>query len=221
MASRHRSNPLALAILICLYERPMHPYEAANTLRQRNKHESVRLNYGSLYSVFASLERRGLIVAAGVSREGRLPERTIYELTDAGRVEIHDWLTDLVGTPVKEYPDFEAALSFLPALPPGDVVALLEERATRLEIELAQAHAGREVAQKLHLPRLFWVEGEFHTVLLEAELGYVRRLARDIASGALDGAGWWRHAHEVDGPAALPPIGDYLNGDPASDGSRR
>jgi len=76
MSARHRSNPLALAVLICLSERPMHPYEAAATLRQRYKDESVRLNYGSLYSVFASLERRGLIVAADVSREGRLPERT-------------------------------------------------------------------------------------------------------------------------------------------------
>ena len=31
------SNPLALAILVLLYERPMHPYEMANTLRERRK----------------------------------------------------------------------------------------------------------------------------------------------------------------------------------------
>ena len=126
MAAANRSNPLALAVLICLVERPMHPYEVATTLRQRDKHESVRLNYGSLYAVVDSLERRGLIAAPGTAREGRLPERTVYELTEAGRVEAHDWLTDLIATPVKEYPAFEAALSFLPALPPDDVVALLE-----------------------------------------------------------------------------------------------
>jgi len=62
VAVRNRSNPLALAVLICLSERPMHPYEVATTLRQRQKHESVRLNYGSLYAVVASLEKRGLIV---------------------------------------------------------------------------------------------------------------------------------------------------------------
>ncbi len=82
MASRNRSNPLALAVLICLYERPMHPYEVATTLRQRNKHESVRLNYGSLYAVVASLEKRGLIAAQETMRAGRLPERTVYALTD-------------------------------------------------------------------------------------------------------------------------------------------
>ena len=144
MASRNRSNPLALAVLICLYERPMHPYEVATTLRQRNKHESVRLNYGSLYAVVASLERRGLIIPVETAREGRLPERTVYELTDAGRVETHDWLTDLIATPVKEYPSFEAALSFLPALPPDHVVGLLRERALRLETEIAQGQRVRK-----------------------------------------------------------------------------
>jgi len=206
MASRHRSNPLALAALTCLYERPMHPYEVATTLRQRNKHESVRLNYGSLYAVFAALERRGLIVAAGVSREGRLPERTSYELTQAGQTEIHEWLAELVGTPVKEYPDFEAALALLAALPPETALALLRERTDRLEVAIAQAHATREVFQKQQVPRLFWVEHEFHTALLDAELAYVRRLADDIDSGALEGLQWWRTTHEHDGPVAPPAM---------------
>jgi len=187
---------LALAILICLDERPMHPYEAATTLRRRYKHESVRLNYGSLYSVFASLERRGLIRAADVSREGRLPERTTYELTDDGRVEMHDWLADLVSTPAKEYPDFEAALALLPALPPDTVHALLVERAERLDVELAQAHAAREIAEKRQVPRLQRIEREFHTALVEAELGFVRTLADDIGTGALEGLDWWRGMHD-------------------------
>ena len=200
MAARNRSNPLALAVLICLYERPMHPYEVATTLRQRNKHESVRLNYGSLYAVVASLEKRGLIAPQATRRAGRLPERTVYDLTEAGRIETHDWLTDLISTPVKDYPAFEAALSFLPALPPDDVVELLKERAQRLEFELAQAHASRELIEKQRLPRLFWVEDEFRTVLREAELGYVRQLIGEIESGNLDGLEWWRAIHSTSSP---------------------
>lgn len=203
MSTRNRANPLALAILICLYERPMHPYEVATTLRQRHKHESVRLNYGSLYAVFASLERRGLIVPQGTQRSGRLPERTIYALTDAGRVEAHDWLTELVSTPVKDYPEFEAALSFLPALPPDDVVSLLGERAVALEVELAEMRSTRELFAKGDLPRLFWVEVEFRERLRETELAYVRALAAEIGAGELEGMQWWRAIHDdPDGPAA-------------------
>jgi DNA-binding PadR family transcriptional regulator len=78
MPTRSRSNPLALAVLISLYERPMHPYAVATQLRQRQKHETVRLNYGSFYGVVESLERRGLIEAQDTERAGRLPERTVY-----------------------------------------------------------------------------------------------------------------------------------------------
>jgi DNA-binding PadR family transcriptional regulator len=205
MPARNRANPLALAVLVCLAEQPRHPYEVATTLRQRQKHESVRLNYGSLYGVVESLERRGLIEAQETKRSGRLPERTVYRLTASGRIELHDWLTDLLSTPVKEYPAFQAALSFLPALPPDDVVTLLHERAQTLEAELAQAAATRDLADKAGLPRLFWVEGEFDTVLREAELGYVRRLAADIASGALDGLAWWREMHERPDDEPPPP----------------
>ena len=49
MARRRVSNPLALAVLASLTERPMHPYEISTTLRQRAKEESIKLNYGSLY----------------------------------------------------------------------------------------------------------------------------------------------------------------------------
>ncbi len=212
MGARNRNNPLALAVLICLSERPMHPYEVATTLRQRQKHESVRLNYGSLYAVVASLEKRGLIAPQETKRAGRLPERTVYRLTEAGQIEAHDWLTDLISTPVKDYPSFEAALSFLPALPPDDVADLLAERAQRIELELVQAHALRELMEKQGLPRLFWVEEEFRTVLREAELSYVRQLIAEITNGTLEGIDFWSGIHAA-GTEPIPtweprPIGD-------------
>jgi DNA-binding PadR family transcriptional regulator len=201
LPARNRSNPLALAVLVCLAEQPRHPYDVATTLRQRQKHESVRLNYGSLYGVVESLERRGLIEAQETLREGKLPERTVYRLTEAGLIEVHDWLTELLSTPVRDYPAFQAALSFLPALPPADVVTLLREREGRLEMTMAQAAATRELAHKHGIPRLFWVESEYEAVLREAELGYVRSLIADIESGSLDGLQLWHSFHEGgDGP---------------------
>ena len=216
MAGRNRNNPLALAVLLCLTEHPMHPYEVATTLRQRQKHESVRLNYGSLYAVVASLEKRGLIVPRETRRDGRLPERTVYEVTDAGRIEAHDWLTDLLSTPVKDFTAFEAALSFLPALPPRDVVDLLHERALRLEVEDVQSEALRALAEQQGLPELFWVEEDFRAALRSTELEYVRRLARRIESGEFGGMDWWHEVHRPDrdpGQAVLGPWDDRTNDD--------
>jgi len=52
--------------------------------------------------VVQPLRKRGLIEPAGTERPGRLPERTIYQLTDAGRVEAGDWLADLISAPAAE-----------------------------------------------------------------------------------------------------------------------
>jgi hypothetical protein len=116
---------------------------------------------------------------------------------------MHDWLTLLVSTPAKDYPEFKAALSFLPALCPDDVVELLNERAQGLEFELAQMDAARKLVESQGLPRLFWVEAEFHKVLCEAELGYVKNLALEIESGTLEGIEWWREFHERPGGALM------------------
>src|SRR5437879_4436301 len=168
MTRNNRSNPLALAVLSCLYERPMHPYEVAQTLRGRSKHESVKLNFGSLYSVVESLEKRGLISARETIREGRRPERTVYEITDDGSRELMDWLAELVAVPVKEYLQFEAALSFLPVLRPHEAVALLRDRCSALEVRLAQHQATRASVQAMGLPRLFLLEDEYQERLCEA-----------------------------------------------------
>jgi DNA-binding PadR family transcriptional regulator len=196
MASERKvSNPLALAVMALLYERPMHPYEMVSVMRERGKHESVRLRYSSLYSVVEVLEREGLILPLETVREGRRPERTIYGLTDAGRVEFLSWLRELLSEPVKEYTQFAAGLTFLPALPPAEAVTLLEERVRLLEEEVGEMRSRLDAVMEQGLPRLFLVEAEHELILREAELGWVRELVREIRTGTLDGMQQWRAFH--------------------------
>jgi DNA-binding PadR family transcriptional regulator len=191
------SNPLALAVLACLFERPMHPYEMAATMRERGKEHSIKLNYGSLYTVVDNLVKHGLIEAVEARREGRRPERTVYRLTDAGRTELDDWMSELVAEPVKEYPQFEAALSLLPVLPPDRVTTLLRHRVEVLEKEIADVRVLLDYAASAGLPRLLLIEGEYHLALRETELAWVRGLAGELEAGTLEGLAEWRRAHET------------------------
>src|ERR1700757_3903406 len=133
MPRTHPTNPLALAVLALLFERPMHPYEMGAILKQRHKEESIKLRYGSLYTVIALLLRRGFIAARETGRDGRRPERTVYEITPAGCDELRAWMAELIAEPVKEYPQFEAALCLLPVLPPDEALVLLKQRLDRIE----------------------------------------------------------------------------------------
>jgi DNA-binding PadR family transcriptional regulator len=211
MPRQARSNPLALAVLVTLYEKPMHPYEVAQTLRQRAKQESVRLNYGSLYAVVEVLEKRGLIAARETVREGRRPERTIYEITDEGAREMIDWMTELIGVPTKEYPKFMAGLSFIAALTPEDAEQALRTRADALGFGLAQIRGGMKVASDMGLPRLFGLEAEYEEQLMETELHFVNALVKDIASGSLEGLDMWKTFH-TDG--VIPLDGKVFSYDP-------
>jgi DNA-binding PadR family transcriptional regulator len=198
MARRHPvSNPLALAVLASLYEKPMHPYEMAATMRERGKEHSIKLNYGSLYTVVDNLAKHSLIEAVEARREGRRPERTVYRLTDTGRTELYDWMSELLAVPVKEYPQFEAALSLMPVIHPDQVLTLLRDRVAALRQEIAEVRATLQAASSAGLPRLFLIEGEYHVAMQEAELAWVRGLAGQFGDGTFPGLDLWRHWHET------------------------
>jgi DNA-binding PadR family transcriptional regulator len=173
------SNPLALAVLVLLFERAMHPYEMAATLKIRNRSKSIKLRYGSLYTVIDALQQQGLIVARETVREGRRPERTIYELTPSGAERMQAWLRELLGTPVKEYPQFEAALSLLPAVPPDAAIALLEGRMIRLGETAEELRATVEEASRFVEP-LFLVEIDYRLAVIEAERQFIERFVRRV-----------------------------------------
>ena len=197
---RKLSNPLALAVMVLLYERPMHPYEMAATLRERHKEESIKLRYGSLYTVIELLIKAGFILAKKTTREGNRPERTVYEITRSGEVEMRDWLRGILSTPVKEFPQFEAGLSLLPALPPEEALDVLETRVEFLKKDLEQLRNGLKQSKEMGLPELFSIETEYRMGGLETELKFTERLIERIRK---DGCGFlkeWKKWHAEKSP---------------------
>jgi len=191
MSRSSLSNPLALAVLATLSEEPMHPYRITQVLRERGKEHSIRLNWGSLYSVIASLEKNGLIEATHSERAGSRPERTVYAVTDAGREAALSWLRRIIEVPAKEYPDFEAGLSLIMLLGPDEAAALLTRRLEGLDARIADARA----AQDLPLPEIFLVEARFELAMLEAERAFVADLVARLATGRVDGQDLWAEMH--------------------------
>lgn len=179
------TNLLGLAVLGLLIEQPLHPYEMGVTLRERNKDASFKLRTGSLYDVVEALHRVDWIAAQGTVREGRRPERTVYALTELGHVEFVQWLDELVRTPVKEYPSFLAAVNYLGALGPERAVEALEERISLLDEEVRTIRATQAEALEKQVPRLFVIEADFAAEMAEAELGWCRRIVREMREGSL------------------------------------
>jgi DNA-binding PadR family transcriptional regulator len=195
---RKLTNPLALAVLAMLVSGPMHPYQIARVLKHRGKDDTIKIRYGSLYTVVQDLEKRGFVEAEGTARAGHRPERTVYRLTPAGRTELDDRLRELISDPVKEYPVFAAVLSLMTALHPDEIITLLGERLQTLEIEMAGTRAALdEAVTGQHLPRIFVLENEYGLAMKQAEANWVRGLIKELSDGTLTEVKQWRHWHET------------------------
>src|SRR2546428_8946132 len=122
-----RASPRALTVLGMLGGGPLHPYAIQSRMKAWGKEQVVNIgNRASLYKTIERLRQAGLIAVRQTERDQRFPERTVYELTDAGLRRGREWLIEMLSTPRNEFPRFPAALSFVFGLTPDEALAVLE-----------------------------------------------------------------------------------------------
>jgi len=174
----------SLAVLAMLRERSMHPYEMQRVMHQRHTDELLALKRGSLYHAINQLQRDGLIQPLETNREGRRPERTIYQITPDGDDERGIWMRELLSVPVQEPSQFTAALAFVLHVPPDEALEQLELRAVSLEASIA---AMRAVEHRItaYVGRFSILELEYQRALAQAEVDWVRSIIGDIRSHRL------------------------------------
>ena len=201
MAKRRKvGNLLALSLLSLLAQRPMYPYEMAQTLRARGKDQNFKVNWGSLYTVVQNLEKYGFIEAAATEREGRQPERTTYQITEPGRAELRDWLSELLSVPEDERGGFVTALSEAGILPPDEVIGLLTTRLATLDKDNASQQAELSLWAE-RLPRVLLVETEYQLAMRVAQASWLRGLIGELVAGTISGMDGWRYMHATGKPS--------------------
>lgn len=184
MPSESRPSPLGMAVLAMLV-RPLHPYGIQRLLKYWGKDKVVNVGQrANLYKTIKRLHEAGLISVRQTERDQQYPERTVYELTDAGRRQGQIWLTDMLATVRNEYPQFPAALSFVMALPPDRVGAVLEQRAATLREDLSQLEQTLKTYSAT-LPRVTLLDEEYRRAVIAAELNWIDRVLDDLRTGAL------------------------------------
>jgi DNA-binding PadR family transcriptional regulator len=178
-------NPLALTALHLLHERPMHPYEMKRVIGERRIDDVLNLKRGSLYHAVERLERGGLIEAVETEREGRRPERTVYQLTEQGRDEFDNALRELITDVRYEPPRFMAAVQFLHSIPANDALKLLKLRELSLESQVAGHDAVLHGEKWPNFERIHLIEMEYARALAAAELDWVKGIVRDLEAKEL------------------------------------
>jgi DNA-binding PadR family transcriptional regulator len=195
-----RPSPLALAVLSLLHAAPLHPYAMQRLLKEWGKDAVVNVGQrANLYKTIRRLLDAGLIAVRQTERDQQYPERTVYELSEAGSRATADWLTEMLALPRNEFPQFPAALSFMMLLPPAEATAVLAQRAEALRTRLAATDATLQSIASL--PRAVAMDDEYQRAMLAAELAWVDGVVADLRSGALT---WNKEQLEPFAEASLP-----------------
>jgi DNA-binding PadR family transcriptional regulator len=186
MSTPPRSSPLALTVLSLLHYRPLHPYGMQRLLKQWGKDQVV--NVGQRAGLYRTIERllgAGLIAVRETGRDQQYPERTVYEITDAGRETTRAWLADMLATPKAEYPEFPVALSTIMLLGPEDSQRLLDRRAAAVRKALDDLEEQLASAAHTGIPRVTLLETEYLRDVTAAELRWLEAVADDLGAGRL------------------------------------
>jgi DNA-binding PadR family transcriptional regulator len=83
-------------ILALLEDGPSHGWEMKSRIEAALGPEYGGLNKGYIYEVIHKMEREGTIVSRVEPQEGLRPDRSVHEITDAGREQLTEWLAEPV-----------------------------------------------------------------------------------------------------------------------------
>ncbi len=185
MDPEFRVSPLAVAVLSLLHAGPLHPYAMQRLIKEWGKDQVINVGQrANLYKTIKRLQDAGLVAVLQTERDQRYPERTVYELTDAGRAAAPAWIADMVAAPRNEFPQFPAALSFLMLLAPQDALRALEQRSAAIAGSLREVEASLEQFGGT-LPRVTLMDDEYGRAVMAAELAWLTSVIEDLRSGRL------------------------------------
>lgn len=105
-----------LIVLGILKKEPMSAYDIQKLVEYRNISKWVKISTPSIYKKTIQLEQKGLIKGS-IVKEGKMPEKVIYSLTEAGEKAFEKLMFDISSEPIHIFLDFNAVIVNLDSLP--------------------------------------------------------------------------------------------------------
>lgn len=110
---------------------PLNAYEIVKQLQWMNIKYWYNIADSTVYATIKSIEKKGYI-SGTVEKEGNMPDKTIYTLTESGRAELMKTLKHSIVTFDFDTNIFSIAAFFIDFFEPDEQKKLLEERLENL-----------------------------------------------------------------------------------------
>ena len=98
-----------LIVLGMLKRESLSAYDIQKLVEYRNISKWVKISTPSIYKKVIQLEKKGLITSR-TEKEGKMPEKAVYSLTDAGNEEFEKLMLEISCKPINIFLDFNAVI---------------------------------------------------------------------------------------------------------------
>lgn len=122
-----------LIVLGMLKKEPMGAYDLQKLVEYRNISKWVKISTPSIYKKAIQLEEKGFIRGTAV-REGKMPEKVIYSLTETGEKEFERLMSEIAAKPIHFFLDFNAVIVNLDSLPIEAQKSCMEDIGRNIQI---------------------------------------------------------------------------------------
>jgi DNA-binding PadR family transcriptional regulator len=180
------SNITRLVVLGAVRQfEPVHGYFLRRELMTWHVDEWANIQPGSIYNALKSLKQDGYIAETGTEAEGKRPERTIYQTTPQGEVELMRLLRHTLWTvETFDTKPVMALTSFMFLLSRPEVIAALKYRIGEIDARIASngfeiADVQSSATTPAYVREIF----ELSSLRLRAEQDWVRGLHDRVIAG--------------------------------------
>lgn len=171
-----------LIVLGMLKKGPMGAYDIQKLVEYRNISKWVKISTQSIYKKALQLEEKGLITAE-IVKEGKMPEKAVYTLTEKGEREFERLMMDISAQPIRLFLDFNAVIVNLDSLPPeiqAACIAEIEKNIHELTKNLKENFRQKEDAPEV--PETGMAVLRQQMVLAQALEGWIAALKEHLSS---------------------------------------
>ena len=138
-----------LILLGLVYEQPQSAYDMQKHVEYRNLSRWVKISSPSIYKNVLKLEEKGCLTSEPV-REGRMPEKTVYSITPAGREYFFKLMREKANAAVSVVFDFNAVIANLNKIENEQAMELAHT--IRASMEAGRAYIAGMQPQRQHVP---------------------------------------------------------------------
>ena len=104
-----------LIVLGILKKESLSAYDIQKLVEYRNISKWVKISTPSIYKKVIQLEEKGYITSTTI-KEGKMPEKAVYTLTDSGHHQFEKLMMELSCKPINIFLDFNAVIVNLDSL---------------------------------------------------------------------------------------------------------